>query len=624
MTLESTIRKMYQEDLDKACWQGYKAIGTKKKNGKTVPNCVPEDFGLDEGRMKELHGYIEKGMSAAEIAKKMKLDVKTIKSLMDGVDLDEAPKYDLYHKDFSSAMQHAYKMAKKLHGITIDPKEIDDKVATGPKKPSSGKTNKYRLKGDRGNIQIQVANLDNKKYELNMYKEEVDLDEARGVEDVEHIEMQLRKVISLRGEKPVEFDNREKLKLTPKDAQILIAKIRKIKRPRDKQNMVKFLMKNAKNLKDVLAGKKVETDPEVVKRNIIRGHEKSEDINEAFEAIVLDEKYKLVSARGKDIAKKMMKSKSMKPFAKEVAKMQTVTPDKLEKMVPDYVSGKDISDMFEEVELDEASWRMPKNKRQIAPLLKIMRKPVKLGKEGDDAVEVVRPYIGDDELYDDLYTAGKKNPKGDARPAIRDALQRFGLPWEEGVEFKEELEENYSMNRLGLSPDLVSAVRDVLAGKRPVEETNKNDKSDDGEGLDAVQPKAVKKKFKDRKDKDIDNDGDTDDSDKFLHKKRKAISKAIDKKEAHEPGHDEEEEDDDNKDKAKKAKKDEPKKNGKEKIEINPTVTEEMTDDQKAKREEIVKELKKKTEDFKKKYGDRWEDVMYATATKLALKASKY
>ena len=64
-----------------------------------------------------------------------------------------------------------------------------------------------------------------------------------------------------------------------------------------------------------------------------------------------------------------------------------------------------------------------------------------------------------------------------------------------------------------------------------VTETNKNDKSDDGEGLDAVQPKAVKKKFKDRKDKDIDNDGDTDDSDKFLHKKRKAISKAISKEE---------------------------------------------------------------------------------------------
>lgn len=58
-------------------------------------------------------------------------------------------------------------------------------------------------------------------------------------------------------------------------------------------------------------------------------------------------------------------------------------------------------------------------------------------------------------------------------------------------------------------------------------ETNKNDKSDDGDGLDAVQPDAVKKKFKDRKDKDIDNDGDVDDSDKFLHKRRKAVSKAM-------------------------------------------------------------------------------------------------
>jgi hypothetical protein len=64
-----------------------------------------------------------------------------------------------------------------------------------------------------------------------------------------------------------------------------------------------------------------------------------------------------------------------------------------------------------------------------------------------------------------------------------------------------------------------------------LDETNKNDKSDDGDGLDAVQPKAVKKKFKDRKDKDVDNDGDVDDSDKYLHKRRKAVSKAITKKE---------------------------------------------------------------------------------------------
>ena len=86
--------------------------------------------------------------------------------------------YDLYHKDFSSAMKHAYDHAKKKLGIEIDPDEIDDKVAMGPKKPSNGKTNSYRLmgtdkKGKSRGVQIQVANLDNKKYELNMYKEQV-------------------------------------------------------------------------------------------------------------------------------------------------------------------------------------------------------------------------------------------------------------------------------------------------------------------------------------------------------------------------------------------------------------------------------------------------------------------
>jgi len=55
-------------------------------------------------------------------------------------------------------------------------------------------------------------------------------------------------------------------------------------------------------------------------------------------------------------------------------------------------------------------------------------------------------------------------------------------------------------------------------------EDNSNDASDDGEGMDKVQPKAAKKKFANRKDKDIDNDGDTDSSDEYLHKRRKAIS----------------------------------------------------------------------------------------------------
>jgi len=46
----------------------------------------------------------------------------------------------------------------------------------------------------------------------------------------------------------------------------------------------------------------------------------------------------------------------------------------------------------------------------------------------------------------------------------------------------------------------------------------------------------------------------------------------------------------------------------------------EMTPAQEKKREEIVMSLKKKMGEFKDRYGDKAKDVMYATATKMAMK----
>ena len=48
--LVEKIEKKASGDLKDACWKDYKAIGTKKKNGKIVPNCVPEEVELDEAK----------------------------------------------------------------------------------------------------------------------------------------------------------------------------------------------------------------------------------------------------------------------------------------------------------------------------------------------------------------------------------------------------------------------------------------------------------------------------------------------------------------------------------------------------------------------------------------------
>ena len=177
------------------------AFGGKKKSrhgesgygkGEEVDRKFVEAFGLDERKMTDAEMA-----EREEIVKKMKPKLQSFKDrygddakkvmyatatkqAMEEVEIEEkksATGYELYHKTFSDAMQHAYAHAKSK-GFVVDPKEIDDKVATGPKKPSSGKTNRYSLKAGRKKVEIQVANLDNKRYELNMYIEAVELDEA--------------------------------------------------------------------------------------------------------------------------------------------------------------------------------------------------------------------------------------------------------------------------------------------------------------------------------------------------------------------------------------------------------------------------------------------------------------
>jgi hypothetical protein len=157
-------------------------------------------------------------------------------------------------------------------------------------------------------------------------------------------------------------------------------------------------------------------------------------------------------------------------------------------------------------------------------------------------------------------------------------------------------------NRFGLSVSLVDAVADVLAGKRPVEEKKKMDPVGQEDG-------------------DIDNDGDKDSSDEYLMKKRKAIGKAMKKDDGGKepvdtkPKMDEEKIDE----KLTPAQRD-MRDAGRDNMGGVGVREGEMTDAQMKRREEIVKELKKKSADFESRYGDKADAVMYATATKMAMK----
>ena len=70
-----------------------------------------------------------------------------------------------------------------------------------------------------------------------------------------------------------------------------------------------------------------------------------------------------------------------------------------------------------------------------------------------------------------------------------------------------------SKKNYGLPDSVLDAVREVVSEKK----------------LDPVNKQALKKDFDDRKDQDIDNDGDVDKTDKYLHNRRKTVSKAIGK-----------------------------------------------------------------------------------------------
>lgn len=152
-------------------------------------------------------------------------------------------------------------------------------------------------------------------------------------------------------------------------------------------------------------------------------------------------------------------------------------------------------------------------------------------------------------------------------------VEAMGRAYQEIQEAKEKQKENnyiYAAKMAKKNGDKTFTIggKEYDVDEALQKEDNTNDKSDDGDGMDKVQPKAVKKKFKDRKDKDIDNDGDVDSSDEYLHKRRKAVSKSLDEDDDEEDNGDNGDDNGDEEDKKKKKKK--PSKGEEDEVEMNP------------------------------------------------------
>ena len=47
-------KEEFMQEMENPCWKGYEMVGTKKKNGKEVPNCVPIKEEIEDNEYDEL------------------------------------------------------------------------------------------------------------------------------------------------------------------------------------------------------------------------------------------------------------------------------------------------------------------------------------------------------------------------------------------------------------------------------------------------------------------------------------------------------------------------------------------------------------------------------------------
>ena len=135
--------KNKNEDVEEACWNGYKQVGMKKKGNKEVPNCVPEANTM--GNVKKTLSKI-KGLSSDQLKtlltipqSQLQVIAQQLSSLVMGEEIHESQiEKHLPQLDEVMSMQTRLKMKKAFrknkHKIAIGRKKAAKRMVLDPKK----------------------------------------------------------------------------------------------------------------------------------------------------------------------------------------------------------------------------------------------------------------------------------------------------------------------------------------------------------------------------------------------------------------------------------------------------------------------------------------------------------
>jgi hypothetical protein len=208
-----------EKEADAARRKEYKAYQKSKRN---------EETDLEEGKMSQLHQYIKDKKSAEEIAKLMKVDVKTIKALMSSYESTDGD-------NMEQNSEYMEMLAAACGGGAPDMSAMD--MDYNPKDEGAAADARRAMKKDKDFSRRDSADDDNTATD----------DDVKAAS--KNIMMQMRKVVSMKGDFTVEFGDKKKVKIPVKVAQVVQQKYNSMKRPADKE---KFQAQVAKSYKDML------------------------------------------------------------------------------------------------------------------------------------------------------------------------------------------------------------------------------------------------------------------------------------------------------------------------------------------------------------------------------------